>query len=758
MIGRLRQAVGPVERSGLALLAGAGFASVLGFLFWTLAARRYQPDEVGLATAMVATMMFLANLATLGLRNGILRFASRGGAGGVRLARSSYAICLAAGVVVGCVFLVGQPWWATGLGILREIPWLGVGFVLATAAWTLFILQDAVLTAFDRSALVPVVQIGSGMAKLALLVLLVALPGAIFLAYSAPTLAALAIVTILVLGRRVAPVPSSVSEVPPLGGLFRFAVVEHLSALVWLAAVDLLPLLVLEREGAHASAYYYMAFTTAYFLYLVSSSFGSALLVAASRDLDRLPALARRSLGNALALVGCGVLLGMFAAPGYLALLGPGYAEHAALLRLLFLSALPQVVVGISASVARARRHLGALAAQQTAVSLLVIVGAVIGLRKLGLEGVGWAWLMAQSIVAIGVLVTTLREVWLGSMPLSLLSLLTRGRRLAARVPRLRRARAVAAAVEARTGRPVSGVSLMASDSHLLVAAADLDGEPVIIRAALRDTAHPSLQRCGDALETLAADERIGSLRQAIPRVRGRLDDLGILVEERLPGRSGAECPGRADEVAELFARGIARLHASTARAGDGRAAASALRHRTTLLDRLPGADRRRDQLGRLTAAHADLLLDVAPTLSVTHGDCWHGNVLVSGGGAAGTNGDDGPLELTGIIDWEDSRSDGVPDVDLAHLWLTSQPVEIGPALVAGLRDPGAFEDWLERIGVVRPNPRLPARLVLTLAWLEHVAGAVTRAARPVSMPWTERNVDAPLEPALHAARLRATP
>ena len=56
------------------------------------------------------------------------------------------------------------------------------------------------------------------------------------------------------------------------------------------------------------------------------------------------------------------------------------------------------------------------------------------------------------------------------------------------------------------------------------------------------------------------------------------------------------------------------------------------------------------------------------------HGDYWAGNVLVTT--------TDGRPRVSGIIDWENSRHDGIAAVDQAHLWLVERHEEIGAALV----------------------------------------------------------------------------
>ena len=120
-------------------------------------------------------------------------------------------------------------------------------------------------------------------------------------------------------------------------------------------------------------------------------------------------------------------------------------------------------------------------------------------------------------------------------------------------------------------------------------------------------------------------------------------------------------------------------------------------------------------------------------TVSRTHGDCWLGNVLVDNSFH--------PPMVTGVIDWENSLEVGLPEVDLAHLWLAQHPSGMAAgtlsALVAG--DFGEFVDPCARTPV---NPDLPAALVVTLAWLAHVADGLERSSRfSLGRLWISRNV-----------------
>jgi O-antigen/teichoic acid export membrane protein len=738
MISRLREHLGrPMERSGYALLAGSGFASVLGFLFWALAARLYPADEVGRATALVSSMAFLANLSTLGLRNGILRFLSAADEGGLRLVRRSYAVCTATAVLAGSIFVLGQPIWAADLAYLSEHLWFATGFVMCVVVWVIFIMQDQVLTALHQAVLVPVVQVGYGLLKVGLLVFLVGVPGAVFLSYAGPALGAVVIVSALVLCRLVTrPKTGSPSTVPRIGALVRFAAADHFSTLIGLAALDLLPLLVLARAGTSASAYYYLSFTMAYCLYLVTSNFGSALVVEASRDLGRLGFLARRTLRNAIALVCPAAVVGIVGAPYFLGLIGRDYAEHSLLLQLLLLSAIPQVVVGVGASVARVQRRLLVLSAQQTALSVLVFVFAELGLRSTGLVGVGLAWLASQTIVAVAVLATSLRMVWVGIIPVSLLAWIDGLRRGLHRQRQVAVAQSVMTRLAARAGFDASDWQLMTSDNQTLVIAATLHGESVIVRFPLSEAAKRASARNAQILETIAQNDRLGSWRELVPVVRRyESGEQSVLVETRLPGRSASGLGKHAvRDVATQLAREVARLHQGSV-TQDGRDAfMDHLEERLKLFSRLPGSLARAADLETLHAALVRELTVVPLTFSLTQGDCWLGNAMISEDGG-------GP-RLSGIIDWENGFLDGIPDVDLGHLWLVTQGQEIGRSLGHALGGDDRFDSWLQSAGVARMNPLLASWVVLVLAWIEHVSGGVERSPNELTNSWTSRNVD----------------
>jgi O-antigen/teichoic acid export membrane protein len=196
--------------------------------------------------------------------------------------------------------------------------------------------------------------------------------------------------------------------------MVRYAAADYVGSLFRLAAYSLVPLFVLGRLGAEQNAYFSLAWVIAYTFYLAALNMGSSLIVEAARDPSRLAEHARRVLRNAGALIGAGVVVTVAAAPWLLRLFGVDYAENGtALLRLLALSALPNLLVGVAIDVARAQRRMRRVVALQCGLCVLVLGLTLWLIPVMGVTGVGAAWLLAESALAVPLLFTLRR--WLGA-------------------------------------------------------------------------------------------------------------------------------------------------------------------------------------------------------------------------------------------------------------------------------------------------------------------------------------------------------
>jgi O-antigen/teichoic acid export membrane protein len=101
-------------------------------------------------------------------------------------------------------------------------------------------------------------------------------------------------------------------------------------------------------------------------------------------------------------------------APLILRVFGEDYSRHGTtLLRLLLLSALPNLVVEVAVNACRAQRRMRTVVWVLAALCSLALALTVVLLPVMGVAGAGAAWLIAQCVVAAVLLWR--RSLWLGS-------------------------------------------------------------------------------------------------------------------------------------------------------------------------------------------------------------------------------------------------------------------------------------------------------------------------------------------------------
>ena len=405
----------PLLRNGHVLTMSSLVTAALGMLFWILATRWYTADTVGRSYAALSAAALLSGIGQLNLGDVLVRFVPTAGRHTRRVVLRCYGLSTTTSAVAAVVFLVLIPSLAPALAFLRD-PVVAGSFIAATVGYTLFVLQDGALTGLRRPHWVLAENSLFSVAKAVLLAAFAvwALNSGILLSWSAALLISLAVTNVFLFRRAVPAHQRADRDGVPPPRMVRYAAADYLGSLFRLAAYSLVPLLVLGRLGAEQNAYFSLAWVIAYTFYLAALNMGSSLIVEAARDPSRLAEHGRRVLRNAGMLIGAGVIVTVAAAPWLLRLFGVDYAEHGTvLLRLLALSALPNLLVGVAIDVARAQRRMIRVMALQCGLCVLVLGLTLWLIPVMGLTGVGAAWLLAESVLALPLLLTLRR--WLGA-------------------------------------------------------------------------------------------------------------------------------------------------------------------------------------------------------------------------------------------------------------------------------------------------------------------------------------------------------
>jgi hypothetical protein len=392
-----------LARGGVALLANSGLTAALGVVFWLAAARMFTAASVGRGAALVSALLTISGLCQLNYSrslSGLLPSATRPG----RLLAGVYGLTVALSLAVGLVAALALPPAAAEFSYLGgNLLFIG-SFAGAVALWTIFSLEDAALTSVRRATIIPIENGAYGALKLACLFLLWDLGFhsslVIFLAWVIPLLGVIVPVNVF-LFRRAVPVVA-VPAAREWRRNPRWIRYDFAGYLLWLVGTLPLPVLVVIWVGAAKAASFYVPFTIASAIDLLSLNLGNSLTAELARTKGRMTAATKLYLGRVWVTVAVisGVLCVL--APLILQVFGDEYRTGGAIiLRLFMLAALPRSVIFLVIAVQRSRGRGFSILLLQALSALGTLALGFSLVWSMGAAGTALGWLVASSFAAV---------------------------------------------------------------------------------------------------------------------------------------------------------------------------------------------------------------------------------------------------------------------------------------------------------------------------------------------------------------------
>ena len=403
-----------LARNSAYLMATTAVNSGLGYVYWICAAHTFSAHDVGLANALISAMMIASLVSNIGVPIALVEILprQRDDRAWSQTMFAALTAALAGGILAGAIVALGLPAISGRFAVLSE-PLYGAAFVLGVPVWTAVTILDYTFVAERRAGRMLTRNAIFGVAKLALVVIPILLghgsPLWILLSWVLGAVAStfVGLWLLRTLGRRLRLVAARdvVAEVRAIRA--RLAG-HHLTTLGGLLPVSLLPLLVTVRLSARENAYFALTWMVGNIFLVVSPAVASSLLAEGAHAPHAARAQALRALRIVGALLIVPMAISLLGADPILALFGRGYPEHGAtLLRVLVLSAIPDAITNIWVSYERALGRLRRTALLNGGMGALTLILAWVLLPSVGVAGVGWAWLAAQTLgtVAAGYLI-----------------------------------------------------------------------------------------------------------------------------------------------------------------------------------------------------------------------------------------------------------------------------------------------------------------------------------------------------------------
>jgi O-antigen/teichoic acid export membrane protein len=388
------------------ILAKAG-AMALGFLFWIVAARTFEPAAVGLAAGAVSSMMLCTQLALVGAGSSVITLLPEHRRAPLRLLDAAFTIVALAALLTGGTFLLLASDVLDELSVVASSPAYAVLFLAMTLLGALGALFDQVSTALRRADQVLVRGVLFGAVTLSLVAVLALVTDsssslAIFLPWVAAGAAACFVAAIQL--RRSTVRHRYRPRVDPslAGALLRVGFPNHLLTLTEKAPGLVLPIVVTELLSPEANAVWYAVWMMVWAVYIIPISSGLALFVEAADRPDHLRRAIAHSTRSALAFGTTAALLLALLAPWALSLLGARYADLGVTpLRILLCAFVPLVFVQAYFASCRARRRLAEAIATGALSGTAGVAAAAAAGTVYGLNGMAVAWLGTQLIAGI---------------------------------------------------------------------------------------------------------------------------------------------------------------------------------------------------------------------------------------------------------------------------------------------------------------------------------------------------------------------
>ena len=390
----------------VSLVLSSVLTGLMGLAFWGVAARLYPAEEVGVAAALISSAVTLSTLSILSIGRLYERFLPMAGrSAGSLLTRGVLVVAVTATLSgIGLVLLGPR-------NALFQSGWAMALFPVLVMVLAVFTLQDGITAGLGVARWSAAKSAFQAAAKLALIVAFAATDSAVAIVTSWGVTAAAAVLCVFVAVRHRCRSHSRFlrpSSLPPRRELWSYFGSSFGSTVIWSIGPLMVPLIVVSQLGAAENAYFAVSWAIVSALYFALHLVVSPYIAEVAANPDRVADLSWR-LVQMVGAVACVGSLGLVVVgPFVLNLVGEEYRVHGQPLLDLAAVFIPLSAVGaIYEGIARVQRRLRLMLGMLCVSASLIVFGSMLGTRLLGVAGVGWAYLAAESVSAAVLIIPT---------------------------------------------------------------------------------------------------------------------------------------------------------------------------------------------------------------------------------------------------------------------------------------------------------------------------------------------------------------
>jgi len=377
---------------------------ILGFFFWVIAAKFYNPDEVGITSALLSSMFLISMISSLGFHTAFIFYLPRDEKNANRMINSCLTSSMVASLVFSSIFILGLDIWAPPLKSILYNFKFGIIFVTVTIVWTTSIHISNAFIAGRKSSFYLSKEILFGFVKiLPLQVFSVFGAIGIFMAWGIGVMVAVMIgfYWLSLLWKGYLPTPMFD---PIIKSMARYSAGNYIAEIFLNLPRLILPLMIINLVSTESTGYFFIALMVAGMLYAIPQSISNSFLAESSVNGELWPNVKKSIKLNAVLLFP-GILIFVVIGKFVLNLFNPLYAENASTtLVILAFASLPFSVNTLFMAVRNAQKKVESIVKINAAIATVTLVLALSLMKSFGIEGAAIAYLIANTIAAIVVI------------------------------------------------------------------------------------------------------------------------------------------------------------------------------------------------------------------------------------------------------------------------------------------------------------------------------------------------------------------
>lgn len=377
---------------------------IIGFFFWMIVARYYMPEEVGIFSAILSSILLISTISTIGLPMSLVFFLPRYSKNAKGIINSCLIMSIITSVIFSLIFVLGIDILAPKLKYVLWNLELAIIFIITTMMTTLSLLMAGMFIAGNRSSFHMIKENIFGIVRISLIILLSSFGViGIFLTWSIGL--GVAILTGLFLLFKLWKYKPSLSFDPIIKDMAGFSIGNYIAGIFYNLPKFIFPIIIIHMISEDAAGYFFIAMTMASLLFGISESVAGPFMAESSKT-EQFWDNVNKVIRFNLSILTPGLLLVLIFGKFVLSLFNPIYAENSFhTLIILAISSIPLSVVIIFNMIKNSQKKVVTVIKVDLIVASTTILLALPFMRIWNIEGIGLAYLIANGIMAVAIII-----------------------------------------------------------------------------------------------------------------------------------------------------------------------------------------------------------------------------------------------------------------------------------------------------------------------------------------------------------------